>query len=200
MTSAAAHERRIVLASFAICFTAMLSPLVAGPMMAKTPSSSTSCFANEIAFSGLPPVSFTTSWTRWPATPPFAFRSSTSISRVRASGAPRNDAGPVTARSAPILSGACSAASAWDAARPRTAAANASFFMGSFSGRGGLLRRERHELAALHGDHLERVHAEAVVVGRRHVEDARRTHPALRPLDRVAHLLAVQPLLLDRLR
>ena len=40
-----------------------------------------------------------------PWTPPFLFVSATSISRVFASGAPRNDAGPVTDRIAPILIG-----------------------------------------------------------------------------------------------
>ena len=81
-------------------------------MMAKTFSSSMSCFAKETAFSGLPPVSFTTSWIWRPSTPPFAFRSSTSISSVRASGAPRNEAGPVTASSAPTLRGSLPSAPA----------------------------------------------------------------------------------------
>ncbi len=53
IASAAAQERRSVLASSAMGFTAMVSPLVGGPMMAKTCSSSMSCFAKEIAFSGL---------------------------------------------------------------------------------------------------------------------------------------------------
>ena len=42
-------------------------------------------------------------------TPPFLFVSATSISRVFASGAPRNDAGPVTDRIAPILIGGSAA-------------------------------------------------------------------------------------------
>src|SRR5512139_1241268 len=39
----------------------------------------------------------------WPLTPPFALMSSTYISSVFFSGSPRNDAGPVTERTEPIL-------------------------------------------------------------------------------------------------
>ena len=132
MTSAAAQESRSVFASWAICFTAIDSPLVDGPMMAKTPCSSMSCLAKEMAFSGLPPVSLTRSSTLRPPTPPLALRASTSISRVRASGAPRKEAGPVTARRAPTRSGSASAAEAWnEAASASAAAASLIGFMGS---------------------------------------------------------------------
>jgi hypothetical protein len=93
------------LPSSASPFTAIDSPEVDGPMMAKTFSSSMSCRAKETAFSGEAPVSLSTSWICRPPTPPFAFSSCTRISSVRASGAPRKDAGPVTARSAPTLMG-----------------------------------------------------------------------------------------------
>ena len=54
MVSAAAQERRIVSASSQRPLSFMLSPLVDGPMMARTSSSSMSCFAKETAFSALP--------------------------------------------------------------------------------------------------------------------------------------------------
>ena len=53
--------------------------------------------------SRLAPESLMISWSFLPPMPPLAFSSSVSISRVLASGAPRNDAGPVTARMAPTL-------------------------------------------------------------------------------------------------
>ena len=103
IASAAAQEMRIVLLSSAMFLIAMDSPLVDGPMIAKTFSSSISCLAKETAFSGLAPESLMMSWILLPLMPPLALISSTSISSVLASGAPRNDAGPVTARMAPIL-------------------------------------------------------------------------------------------------
>src|SRR5512140_61964 len=105
IASAAEQDIRIVFPASATLLIFIVSPLVEGPMMANTFSSSISCLANEKAFSGLAPESLMISWTCLPITPPFLFVSSTSISRVLASGAPRNDAGPVTAKIAPILSG-----------------------------------------------------------------------------------------------
>ena len=52
------------------------------------------------------------SWTGLPITPPILFVSATSISRVLASGSPRNDAGPVTDKIAPIFSGSAAWANA----------------------------------------------------------------------------------------
>ena len=83
----------------------MLSPLVVGPMMARTWLSSTSCFAKDTAFSAFPWESLMMSSIFLPRIPPDAFASSTSICRVRASGSPRVAAGPVTAKIAPILIG-----------------------------------------------------------------------------------------------
>src|SRR5512143_82119 len=103
ITSAAAQEIRIVFPSSAMFLIAMVSPLVDGPRMANTFSSSISCLAKETAFSGLPPESFMINSILLPLTPPFALMSSTSISRVFASGAPKNEAGPDTARMAPTL-------------------------------------------------------------------------------------------------
>ena len=80
----------------------MLSPLVVGPMMARTWLSSTSCFAKETAFSAFPWESLMISSIFLPSMPPVALASSTSICRVRASGRPRVAAGPVTAKIAPI--------------------------------------------------------------------------------------------------
>ncbi len=116
MTSAAAQESRMVLFSSAMFLMAMVSPLVEGPMMAKTFSSSMSCLAKEIAFSGLAPESLMISSIFLPPMPPLAFSSSVSISRVLASGAPRNDAGPVTARIAPTLTVSAARAGATKAA------------------------------------------------------------------------------------
>ncbi len=103
ITSAAAQEMRIIFASSQMVFIFIVSPLVDGPMMAKTLSSSMSCLAKEIAFSGLPAESLTTSSRFLPLTPPFPLISSTIIWAVFASGDPRNEAGPVTAKIAPIL-------------------------------------------------------------------------------------------------
>ena len=61
MASAAAQEIRIILFSSQIVLICIVSPLVDGPMMASTFSSSISCLANETAFSGLPPLSLTIS-------------------------------------------------------------------------------------------------------------------------------------------
>ena len=55
--------------------------------------------------SGLPPESLTISSIFWPLIPPAWLICSTSISAVFSSGAPRNDAGPVTAKIAPTLIG-----------------------------------------------------------------------------------------------
>ena len=110
MASAAAQETRIIWfssQSFLIC---MVSPLVDGPMMASTLSSSINCLANETAFSGLPPLSLMISSSFWPSTPPEALILSTSILAVLDSGAPRKDAGPVTEKMAPILMGLGSSA------------------------------------------------------------------------------------------
>src|SRR5208283_928181 len=110
MASAAAQETRIIWfssQSFLIC---MVSPLVDGPMMASTLSSSINCLANETAFSGLPPLSLMINSSFWPSTPPEALILSTSICTVFASGAPRKDAGPVTEKMAPILMGWVSSA------------------------------------------------------------------------------------------
>ncbi len=93
----------MVLPSSARVLIFMVSPLVDGPMMAKTFSSSMSCLANEIAFSGLALESLMMSSTGLPLMPPFLLISCTSISRVRASGPPRLAAGPVTPRMAPSL-------------------------------------------------------------------------------------------------
>ena len=81
----------------------MVSPLVEGPMIARTLSSSISCLAKEIAFSGLAAESLIMSSIVLPLIPPLALISSTTISRLRASGPPRKEAPPVTARIAPIL-------------------------------------------------------------------------------------------------
>ncbi len=83
----------------------IVSPLVEGPMIANTLFSSISCLANENAFSGLAPESLMISSIFRPWMPPLLFASSTAISRVFASGAPRNDAGPVIDKIAPILIG-----------------------------------------------------------------------------------------------
>src|SRR5512133_2526507 len=198
IASAAAHEMRIVFPASAIAFTCIVSPLVAGPMMAKTCSSSMSCFAKETAFSGLPPVSLRMSWIGWPSTPPLALRSSTSIWRVRASGAPRKAAGPVTARSAPTFSGSAAVA-AEAAVRPRDAARSRSFFMSVLRCDAWASLPQEHELAVLHGDHLEGAHAEAVVIGGREVEDAGGAHPAGRGLDGVTDLVAIDAAGLDPL-
>jgi len=47
----------MVFPSWQMFLIAMVSPLVEGPMIASTPSSSMSFFAREIAFSGLLPES-----------------------------------------------------------------------------------------------------------------------------------------------
>ena len=98
-----AQEKRIVLPSSQMFFICMLSPLVDGPMMAKTCSSSISCFAKEMAFSALAPESLMINSILTPLTPPLELSSSASISRVLDSGAPRKDAGPVTASIAPTF-------------------------------------------------------------------------------------------------
>ena len=103
---------RIVFPSSATLLIFIVSPLVEGPMMANTLSSSINCLANEKAFSGLAPESLTINWTGLPRMPPFLFVSSTSISRVLASGPPRIDVGPVTDRIAPILIGSAAWANA----------------------------------------------------------------------------------------
>ena len=110
MSSAAAQEIRMVLPSWQIFLMAIVSPLVEGPIIARTFSSSISCLAREIAFSGLPPESFMSSSILWPLTPPSLFIFSTSISAVFASGIPRFDAPPVIAKIAPTLTGDTSAA------------------------------------------------------------------------------------------
>ena len=74
-------------------------------MIARTPSSSMSWCAKEIAFSGVPSESFTISWIFLPSTPPAALIFSTSISAVFFSGAPRFEAGPVTEKMQPTLIG-----------------------------------------------------------------------------------------------
>jgi len=61
MDSAAAHDSNRVLLSSARPLILSDSPLVEGPMMAKTLSSSISFLASEMAFSGLPPESLTRS-------------------------------------------------------------------------------------------------------------------------------------------
>src|SRR6266542_887324 len=144
IASAAAQESSGVFASSAICFTAIVSPLVAGPMIAKTCSSSMSCFAKEMAFSGLAPVSFTTSSTLRPARPPLRFSSSTSISSVRASGAPRKEAGPVTASRAPTLMGSCGGA----AARARASSMGVGVIVSSILFAAGSLRPSRPRCGA----------------------------------------------------
>src|SRR3989339_344591 len=103
MTSAAAQETRSTLASSQRFLIFIVSPLVEGPMIAKTFSSSISCLANEMAFSGSPFVSLITASSFAPFTPPAMLIWSTSICTVLASGAPRNEAGPVTENNAPIL-------------------------------------------------------------------------------------------------
>ena len=80
-----------------------LSPLVEGPMMANTRSSSMSCLAKEMAFSGLPAESLMISSMVWPLMPPAALISSASMRSEREAGPPRKAAGPVSARMAPIL-------------------------------------------------------------------------------------------------
>src|SRR3990172_6911594 len=119
ITSAAAQDRRIVFPTSATPLIFIVSPLVEGPMIAKTLSSSMSCLAKENAFSGEAPESLTISSIFLPSPPPFLFCSSTSISRVFASGAPRNDAGPVTDRIAPTLIGSA----AWTPAPTSSASA-----------------------------------------------------------------------------
>src|ERR1700690_2372535 len=152
MASAAAQETRIIWfssQSFLIC---MVSPLVDGPMMASTLSSSINCLANETVFSGLPPLSLMINSSFRPSTPPEALILSTSIFAVLASGAPRKDAGPVTEKMAPILMGWVSAA-----AKPRGAASRAAsqqapttngriFFIGGFGSMPVIagLERENH--------------------------------------------------------
>src|SRR3990170_866192 len=119
ITSAAAQDRRIVFPSSATLLIFIDSPLVEGPRIAKTLSSSISCLAKENAFSAEAPESLTISSIFLPRNPPFLFCSSTSISRVFASGAPRNDAGPVTDRIAPTLIGSA----AWTPAPTSSASA-----------------------------------------------------------------------------
>src|SRR5512143_289383 len=215
ITSAAAQERRIVFPSSAMFLMAMVSPLVDGPIMAKTFSSSISCLAKETAFSGLPPESLTTSSTLLPMMPPLALMSSTSISRVRASGAPRLDAGPVTDRMAPTLS--VSPANACVRVRIESKSDNTSNFMhftmasplrsAGDNDKTGSARYsdtpcesidtwlffEHRELAVLHGEHVKGVEAQAVVIGGRHGEDARRADQALDVLDRRPDLFLVRP-------
>jgi hypothetical protein len=65
----------MVLPSSAMALIFRVSPLVEGPMMAKTLSSSMSCLANEIAFSGLLPESLMISSMGLPASPPFLLAS-----------------------------------------------------------------------------------------------------------------------------
>ena len=78
-------------------------------MMASTFSSSMSCLAIEMALSGLLAESLTISSILRPFTPPPALSLSTNILAVLASGAPRLEAGPVTAKMAPTLIGGASA-------------------------------------------------------------------------------------------
>ena len=111
--------------SSAIFFTAMDSPEVDGPMIATTRSSSISCLAKDTAFSGLPAESLTISSTCSPLMPPSRLMRATAISALRASGPPRKEAGPVTAKIAPTLIAAAAvdhvdAASTRPAAHPRT--------------------------------------------------------------------------------
>ena len=80
-------------------------------------------------------------------------------------------------------------------ARPGAAARAAAGLPG---GRAMLLLGE-HELAALDGQHLEGVHAEAVVVLGREVEDAGGADEALEALEGRAGLLLVGAADLDRL-
>src|SRR5512147_1442704 len=123
MTSAAAQDRRIVLPSSAMFLICMVSPEVEGPMIAKTFSSSINCLAKETAVSGLAEESLITSSILVPFTPPLALMSETSISSVFASGAPRNDAGPVTDRIAPTLIVPAAIAGATDRAMMHAATA-----------------------------------------------------------------------------
>jgi len=103
ITSAAAHETRIISFSSQSALICMVSPLVDGPMMASTFSSSINCLANDTAFSGLPPLSLSTNSTLRPWMPPAALSLSTNNRTVFSSGAPRKEAGPVTEKMAPIL-------------------------------------------------------------------------------------------------
>ena len=63
IASAAAQDRRMVFPASATPLIFIVSPLVEGPMMANTLSSSISCLAKEKAFSGLAPESLTISST-----------------------------------------------------------------------------------------------------------------------------------------
>src|SRR5512139_2877263 len=223
MTSAAAQDRSRVLPSSTRFLIAMVSPLVEGPMMAKTFFSSMSCLAKETAFSGRAPVSLMIRSTCLPWMPRLAFRFSTIMRRVLASGAPRNEAGPVSARSAPILmeSSACAGATKSDTRAGTTVRVLRMrfrvFISSSLSCRGCRPRRSLHnkqgvsvvgyslkrtasaglfleddELAVLHGQHLEGIDVEAVVVRGGEVEDARGAHESLDVLDGRTHLLLVR--------
>ena len=105
IVSAAAQETSGTWFSSQRSLIFMVSPLVEGPMMARTLSSSINCLANDTAFSGLPAVSLITNSSFRPLMPPAALIFSTIICTVFSSGAPRKDAGPVTEKRAPILTG-----------------------------------------------------------------------------------------------
>jgi len=105
----------VVWPSSATFFTAIDSPEVEGPMIATTFSSSISCLAKETAFSELPAESLTISSTVSPLMPPALLIFSTTISALRASGPPRKEAGPVTAKIAPTLTVPAVAADSADA-------------------------------------------------------------------------------------
>src|SRR5512137_1758956 len=152
ITSAAAQESSGVFDSSASALMAMVSPLVDGPMMARTFSSSMSCLAKETAFSALPPESLMIRTTFLPPMPPLAFMSATIISRVLASGEPRKEAGPVTARIAPTL--IVSWASACGASRADASIASEAviaFFMGNLGTAGGTVETSDGVQRGKHG-------------------------------------------------
>src|SRR6185369_9927479 len=83
--------------------TAIDSPVVLGPIIATTLSSLIRRFAAWTALVASPVVSYTTSSSFFPLTPPLALISSTTILAVFLSGSPRKEGGPETEKSAPIL-------------------------------------------------------------------------------------------------
>src|SRR4030042_2569109 len=83
---------------------------------------------------------------------------------------------PTIAYTLPVVSPASRYCSAWEKGMAR----------------GPLLARVQYELAVLHGEHLERVEGQAIVVRRGEVEHPTCAREALDALDRVAHLVLVR--------
>ena len=102
---AAAHDTSGTFASSTFGMIARVFPEVLGPMMATTLSFLISRSTAVTAFVASVSSSYTMISTFLPRSPPDLLMSSSSIFAVLRSGSPRNDAGPVTEKIAPIRIG-----------------------------------------------------------------------------------------------